>query len=59
MFDRCSKVVHAGVETLCWKQISLKLMSKESTNEESGTITVHGPAWHSSSRFPDRVSDSW
>ena len=58
MFDRHSEVVHAGEETLQWKQISLKLMSEESSDEESGTITVHQPAWRSSGKFPDHVSDS-
>ena len=50
-------VVHAGEETLHWKQISLKLTSEESSDEESGAITVHRPAWCSSSKFPDHVSD--
>ena len=51
MFDRRTKVVHLGDETIRWKQISLKLMSDESSDDDSGTITVHRPAWRSSSKI--------
>lgn len=43
-------MVHPGDESTHWKQITLHFMSDESSDEESGLIVVHRPAWRSKSK---------
>ena len=50
-FDRRGKAVHPGEEAARWKQLSSKVMSDESSDEESSTMTVHKPVWRSKSKL--------
>ena len=42
-------MVYDGEERARCKQLPLKVLSEESSDEESGNICVHRPVWRSSS----------
>lgn len=50
LFERRSKFVHSGEESMHWKQINIHYMSDESSDDGSDHITVHRQAWRSGSK---------
>ena len=57
LFERQSKVVHAGKEQERFSVLTLDYMSEELSSDGGETVIVHQPPWRSSSKlcFPSRI----